>query len=46
MQSKGIHRVSLFIDTNLALYFDSFETEYNPQEVLNKIKDINHSQHI
>ena len=37
--SKGTHRVSLFIDRNLAVYFDSFGIEYIPQEVLNKIKD-------
>ena len=38
-QSKGIHWVSLFIDRNMAVYFDSFGTEYFPQDVLNKIKD-------
>ena len=32
-QSKRTHWVSL------TLYFDSFETEYIPQEVLSKIKD-------
>ena len=37
--SKGTHWVSLFIDRNLAVYFDSFGIEYIPQEVLNKIKD-------
>ena len=37
--SKGIHCVSLFIDSNLVIYFDSFGTEYIPQEVLKKIKD-------
>ena len=37
--SKGTRCVSLFIDKNLALYFDSFEIEYIPQEVLNIIKD-------
>ena len=31
--------VSLFIDKNLAVYFDFFGVAYNPQEVLNKIKD-------
>ena len=36
---KGIHWTSLFIERNTAVYFDSFETEYIPQEVLNKIKD-------
>ena len=37
--SKGTHWVSLFINKNTAVYFDSFEIEYIPQEVLNKIKD-------
>ena len=37
--SKGTHWVSLFTDTNLAVYFDSFGTECIPQEVSNKIKD-------
>ena len=37
--SKGTHWVSLFIDRNLAVYFDSFRIDYIPQEVLNKIKD-------
>ena len=37
--SKGIHWVSLFIDRNTAVYFDSFGIEYIPQEVLKKIKD-------
>ena len=36
--SKGKHYVSLFIDRNLAVYFDSFGMEYIPQEILNKIK--------
>ena len=37
--SKGTCWFSLFIDKNLAVCFDSFETEYIPQEVLNKIRD-------
>ena len=37
-QSKGTHCVSLFIEKNTAVYFDSFRVEYNPQKVLNKIK--------
>ena len=37
-KSKETHWVSLFIDRNLAVYFDSFGNEYVPQEVLNKIK--------
>ena len=37
--SKGTHWVSLFINKSTAVYFDSFGTEYIPQEVLNKIKD-------
>ena len=31
--------VSLFIDKNTTVYFDSVGIEYIPQEVLNKIKD-------
>ena len=38
-KSKGTHSVSLFIDRNTSVYFDSFGIEYIPQEVLNKIKD-------
>ena len=38
-QSKGTQWVSVFIDNNLAMYFDSFEVEYIPQQVQNKIKD-------
>ena len=38
--SKGTHWVSLFIETNTALYFDSFGIEYIPQEVLSKDKSI------
>ena len=37
--SKGTHWVSLFIDKNLAVFSDSFEIEYIPQKILNKIKD-------
>ena len=36
--SKGTHWVSLFVNKNTAVYFDSFGIEYTPQEVLNKIK--------
>ena len=32
--SKGTRWVSLFVHINTAIYFDSFETEYIPQEVL------------
>ena len=28
----------IFIDTNTAVYFDSFDTEYTPQEVIKKSK--------
>ena len=38
-KSNETHRVSLFIDKNTAVYFDSFGIEYIPQEILNKIKD-------
>ena len=37
--SKRTHQVSLFINKNTAVYFDSFEIEYITVEVLNKIKD-------
>ena len=35
--SKGTHWISLFINKNTAVYFYSFEIEYIPQEILNKI---------
>ena len=38
-KSKGTYWVSLFIDGNTAVYFDSFGIEYIPQEVLNEIRD-------
>ena len=38
-ESIGTHWVSLFIDRNTALYFDSFAIEYIPLELLNKIRD-------
>ena len=38
-KNKGAHRVSLFIDKNMATYFDSFDIEYIPQELSSKIKD-------
>ena len=31
--------ISLFIDRNIAVYFNSFGIQYIPQEVLKKIKD-------
>ena len=37
--SKETHWISLFIEENLAVYFDYFRIEYIPQEVLNKIKE-------
>ena len=37
--SEGTHWVSLFIDRNLAVYFNSFEIEYILLEVINKIRD-------
>ena len=36
---KETHWVSLFIDRNTALYFDSFGIEYIPFKVLSKIRD-------
>ena len=44
-QSKGTHWVSLFIDRNTDVYFDSFGSEYIPQ-VLNKIKGKSITQNI
>ena len=43
--SKRTYWVSLFVDKNIAAYFDSFGMEYILQEVLNKTKDksITHS---
>ena len=38
-KSKRTHWVSLYIDRNTAVYFDSFGIEYILQEVLNKIRD-------
>ena len=38
-KSKEGHWVSLIIDRNAAIYFNSFGIEYIPQELLNKIKD-------
>ena len=43
---KGTHWVSLFIDRNTSVYFDSFEIEYIPLELLNKIKDKSITQNI
>ena len=37
-KNKATHWVSLFIDKNTAVYFDSFGIEYDPQEVLSKNK--------
>ena len=45
-QSKGKHWVSLFIDRNVVVYFDSFGIECIPQMVLSKIKEVHYSQHI
>ena len=36
--SKGTYWVSLFINKNVAIYFDSFGIDYIPQEVLKKSK--------
>ena len=35
-KSKETHWVSVFIDRNAVVYFDSFGTEYIPLEVLHK----------
>ena len=36
--SNGIHWISLFIDRNIGVYFNSFRMEYIPEEVLKKSK--------
>ena len=38
-KSKGLRWVSLFIDRNASIYFDSFGIEYISLEVLKKIRD-------
>ena len=38
-KSKGTYWVSLLIDRNAAVYFDSFSNEYIPQGVLSKFKN-------
>ena len=38
--NKGEHWVSLSIDKNTVINFDSFRTEYIPQGVLNKFRNI------
>ena len=45
-QSKGTHRVLLFIDRNTVVYFGSFGIDYIPQKVLSKIKDKSITQNI
>ena len=46
-QSKGTHWISLFIDRNTTIDFDSFRFEHILQEVWNKSqRQVNHSQHI
>ena len=45
-QSKGTHRVLLFIDRNTVVYFNSFGIDYIPQKVLSKIKDKSIAQNI
>ena len=44
--SKETHWVSLFVDRNTVIYFDSFEIECISQEVLNKIRDKSITQNI
>ena len=38
-ESKGTHWVSLFINRNASVYFDSFDTESIFQDVSNEIID-------
>ena len=38
-KGKGTHQVSLFFGRNIAIFWDSFGTEYIPLEVLNKVRD-------
>ena len=46
--SKGTHWVSLFVDRNTAIYFDSFGIEYISLKVFSIIRDksITHNKHI
>ena len=37
--SKGTHWISLFVDRNTAVYFDSFGIEFTTQDLLSKIRD-------
>ena len=39
IKGKETHWVSLFIDRNTVVYFDSFEIKYIFQEMLNKVSD-------
>ena len=41
-----MHWVSLLIDKNTAVYFDSFGVEYIPQEVLNKVRGMSITRNI
>ena len=45
-QSKGTYWVSSIIDRHAAVQFDSFEIEYIPQEMLNKIKNKSDSEYL
>ena len=38
-KKKETHWVSLFVNGNTTVYFNSFGIEYIPQEVLSKIQD-------
>ena len=45
-RSRGTNSVSLFIDRNTVVYFDSFIIDYILQDVLSKIKDKSISRNI
>ena len=45
-QSKIAHQVILFFDGNAAVYFDTFEVKFIPQEVFGKIKKIHKATYL
>ena len=46
MVFKGTNRLSLFIDRNTAVYFDSFGIEYIPNKWKQNQRQISYSQHV
>ena len=45
-QSKIAHQVLLFYDENAAVYFDTFEIKFIPQEVFGKNKKIHKATYL